>query len=492
MLMRYAQHLAAGHGIVWNIGQPPVDGATDFLFMVLVAAIHALGASLEGAVRGLCLGAHVLTVLVVYLAIRAAHGAPRWMGLVSALFFAIGPGLKLTEAYFGTPVFALFSAVCWALAATAINRPDPPRWVAPAFAWSGLVLGLIRPEGVFLAAFMLLAVLVGNGWRTSRRTVIWFAGVFAVAGGAYFIWRWSYFGYPLPNPYYKKGGGHLHIDGLHAAVRNLILYTIPFFPVFVLGLTSRRSLRAALLPTIPIALFTALWILLSNEMNYMGRFQYPVVPIPLIAWPGILLAWLPAQREVPIVRRIGFAPIAAILTLVAVWGTAIYLTPDVAWKPVNEDGRYEVALKLRELKHSGDTIVVTEAGLVPFYSEWNAVDAWGLNDKFIAHNEGHVTEGYLDSVRPQAMLIHVADDSDFSNPWTAMVHTLRKYAVDHHFRLVGSFGPDEHNLHEYWVSPDFAGADEFARFLDRLHYRWYLTGEVLPNRVTATSDHQPG
>ena len=37
MLMRYAQHLAGGHGIVWNISEHPVDGATDFLFMVVSA-----------------------------------------------------------------------------------------------------------------------------------------------------------------------------------------------------------------------------------------------------------------------------------------------------------------------------------------------------------------------------------------------------------------------------------------------------------------------
>ena len=34
MLMRYAEHFAHNYGIVWNIGEKPVDGATDFLFMV--------------------------------------------------------------------------------------------------------------------------------------------------------------------------------------------------------------------------------------------------------------------------------------------------------------------------------------------------------------------------------------------------------------------------------------------------------------------------
>ena len=39
MLMRYSQHLAGGHGIVWNIGEKPVDGATDFLFMAAAAGL---------------------------------------------------------------------------------------------------------------------------------------------------------------------------------------------------------------------------------------------------------------------------------------------------------------------------------------------------------------------------------------------------------------------------------------------------------------------
>src|SRR5579875_672984 len=42
MLIRYSQHLAHGHGIVWNIGEHPVEGATDFLFMATIALISRL------------------------------------------------------------------------------------------------------------------------------------------------------------------------------------------------------------------------------------------------------------------------------------------------------------------------------------------------------------------------------------------------------------------------------------------------------------------
>ena len=35
MLLRYSQNFATGHGIRWSLNQKPVDGATDFLFMIL-------------------------------------------------------------------------------------------------------------------------------------------------------------------------------------------------------------------------------------------------------------------------------------------------------------------------------------------------------------------------------------------------------------------------------------------------------------------------
>src|ERR1700712_1979998 len=37
MLLRYTNHLVSGAGITWNVGDPPVEGATDFLYMVILA-----------------------------------------------------------------------------------------------------------------------------------------------------------------------------------------------------------------------------------------------------------------------------------------------------------------------------------------------------------------------------------------------------------------------------------------------------------------------
>jgi len=34
ILFRYAENLAAGHGIVFNVGGPRAEGATDFLHLL--------------------------------------------------------------------------------------------------------------------------------------------------------------------------------------------------------------------------------------------------------------------------------------------------------------------------------------------------------------------------------------------------------------------------------------------------------------------------
>ena len=34
---RYGEHLVSGLGLVWNIGQPPVEGYTNFLWVILIA-----------------------------------------------------------------------------------------------------------------------------------------------------------------------------------------------------------------------------------------------------------------------------------------------------------------------------------------------------------------------------------------------------------------------------------------------------------------------
>ncbi|MBI3160999.1 MAG: hypothetical protein HYZ23_00740, partial [Chloroflexi bacterium] len=301
MLMRYAQHLALGHGIVWNIGEHPVDGATDFLFMVISAALIKLGFTVGQSVRGIGFVSHLLTVLLVYWTNRRVHHANVPFSLLSGLYLAVGTGFSYVAAYFGTPFFALAAASTWTLGLILIQEQNPRFGLILAFALSGLVTGLIRPEGVILASLMLIAVVVmrmsdddplsllERGRVRGVVSILFTFGItFLVLGGAYFLWRWNYFGYPLPNPFYKKGGSGLYWDSFLNSLLNTLRLCLPCIFAFIPGFRSNETLKRTIAYLIPILGFASAFVLISDEMNFGARFQYALLPIALMSWVPLL------------------------------------------------------------------------------------------------------------------------------------------------------------------------------------------------------------
>ncbi len=476
MLLRYSRNLAHGYGIVWNVGEGPVDGATDFLFMVLVAAAHRLGASLEGAAQGIGLFAHAAATLLIYLGGRRFFGASPSVALVPSVFFALGPGLRHLAACYGTPLFTLFAAVAWLLAlglAEAEARLDRP---ALAFATALLLLGLARPEGVFLGAFMLMAVLVARRGSGARAILRPYLAVFLTVGLAFFLWRWTYFGYPLPNPFYAKGAGPLHWHSFRASWRDLWRLTFPLGVLLPLGLFFKASRRSTLLVLFPVAAFACLWVLVSDEANYVMRFRAPLLPLVLVSG---LAAWLALTARLPRPRpALGVTLALAAALALGVWQHERY---DSAVHP--RMGLYEAAVMLSSYAPRGFSLVTTEAGLLPFYSQWRAVDAWGLNDPWIAHHRG-VTAEYLDRYRPEVIVFHAyfSPGTPDSGPrienralgprWYEMVMTLKGYAESHGYVRAAVFGRNAYDTHWYFVRTGFPQSAEIVARLRSLDYWW--------------------
>ena len=173
-----------------------------------------------------------------------------------------------------TPFFALAAASTWTLGLLLIKQQNPRFWMMFAFALSGLVTGLIRPEGVILASLMLLAVIVMRGFRNSISIIGTFGVTFLLLGGAYCLWRWDYFGYPLPNPFYKKGDSGLHWDSLKYSLLNTLRLCLPMAFAVIIAFRSHETTKRALAYLIPILGFASAFVLISDEMNYGARFQY--------------------------------------------------------------------------------------------------------------------------------------------------------------------------------------------------------------------------
>ena len=474
MIMRYADNVACGHGIVWNIGEKPVDGATDFLFMMLTAGLVKAGLPAVSAVRLIVIVSHLLLVVFVYVAMRRLHLIHPILAFISSAFLAAGYAIRYIEAYFGTPFFALFSGITWYFAHGVLDEPNN-KSAAGMFALSGLILGLIRPEGVFLFVFMVIGIILANGIYASLRGLLPALLLYSALGGAYFVWHWHYFGFPLPNPFYVKGGGVIHVTGFVGSVSNVVSMTAPFLALILSGYYFSINARYVRFAVIPIAGFTLLWGLLSNEMNYYMRFQYPLLPIALMSWPGLYRKAGQIQEH-PLNMKLILAAMTALLCLI------IYQHRNNA-SPKNRDGRYDAAVMLGKFANKNYVMVTTEAGLLPYFSRWKAIDAWGLNDRWIAHN-GTITDSYLAGCKPQLIIFHAYFSpltaqkltGAWFTKWSAMTETLKNYAERNKYILAASFGDSPYDTHYYFVSRDFPESDEIVKNIRGMDYYWAETG----------------
>ncbi len=499
MLMRYADHLARGFGIVWNVGEAPVDGATDFLFMASSAALIKMGLTVGRAVRGLGYLSHIINVLLIYWVNRRLWGSNIYLALFSALYLAVGTGLAYVAAYFGTPFFALAASITWTLGLILILREKQSLLPSLAFALSGLITGLIRPEGAILALLMLAAIVLVRGIKRSMGILITFVLTFGVIGGAYFIWRWDYFGHPLPNPFYKKGAGALHWDSYQGSLLNTLRLCLPFLAAFILGWRSKETTRLSMAFLLPVIGFAILFILISDETNYGARFQYALVPIALLSWYPLvrsmrvkLLSYNhevnaePTGRERAVYYLVG-AALAASLVYYS-WAQNCFLTstqPDCL-TPYESDGRYDMGKLLANYRGKGYVLATTEAGLLPYYSGWTSIDTWGLNDPWIAQH-GEITKEYLDLYKPQVIAFHAyysplvpakLTEKNLKQDWFRMTITLKEYAEVNGYLLAAVFGDSPYDTHYYYVRDDFEDSEQlFNQISSMTRYYWPVTGK---------------
>lgn len=367
---RYSDNLAHGHGPVWNVGEDPVEGFTNFLWMVWHTPFVWLGLSLPAVakVTSMLAGAAALVMMVRY--------AWQRYGTISALV-AGGTFVVFLPTYFHitsgleTVAFAALVLRVVILALHALDDKPVRTWEMPLLV---VLAGMLRPDGVLAAAPAFLFWL----WlrRTDRRAWL-FSAIAVVAGAAYFGWRWSYYGHPFPNTFYVKFGNV-------AAGTAWLEVTAPLFApllvltAFLLIRGESRWTGALLASTV---LTTSLTYIVSGPtMDYIHRFAFHTFPVLCLG------AGLAAGQIRPKVVGAGLGVVAA--AWMAVAGvrppdlpTIVNYGPDLqrAHAAIGQGlARVDIPEKYR-------TLAVHDAGATPYYSGWRTIDYIGLNDEPIAH-----------------------------------------------------------------------------------------------------------
>jgi arabinofuranosyltransferase len=395
--LRFAHNLASGYGIVWNIGDPPVEGSTSLLWMLMLAGIEALGFQPVWWLIYICAACAVLVIVQSFLLLQALSPDSLLENLTAATLLALSPRLMLWALTGLEVAFYAFVMAACAFLYVLYRKGRVHSWVVGiAFALSSF----IRPESMGLFAITLMFDGLIEYFKKNRnyRPVIWMLASFLLVFLPIFFWKWSYFGYPFPNTYYNKtGGGWIQIQaGFEYILTNFIEILVPAGVLgvsFIFGIFKRQFNPEK---TYLLVLFLAFWFIVAiNGGDYMlkGRFITPSLPI-LYVMGGIgltrLISKLNGRYRIPLLT----------LTL-AIGFWAWNPSESIAQSTINKSfpnarqGKPKAMIStpefvamgraLKEISEPGESIALVPIGAVAFYSDMRVYDMVGLVDPVIAH-----------------------------------------------------------------------------------------------------------
>jgi arabinofuranosyltransferase len=392
--LRYAWNLAHGDGLVWNPGER-VEGITSFLF-TLYMALGALFFDKSAAVLFVQITGIPLVLGVALMARRLSRSldAARPFGWITAA--AVLAYYPLSYWSLMGMETGLLTVLAMGALLVAMRRGSDPQGSK----LLGLLLGLMfatRPDAAVPAAMI---VIFRAAWILSRHRRLgalrpWLVEVAVFAGtvGALTLFRWVYYGSPVPNTYQLKMGGW----PLPNRLRNGWKFVVPFLEtsryllLFALcSVVFHRDRRRLLLFCFAVCVIACqIWVG-GDAWSYWRMLVPGVVALIVLAVDGgsYLVRWVVRPE-----RRWLIPGLSLACPVWALW---------VADEPFLDELRmkiaaYQVGLNQStvqaglQLSHYADpkaSVAVFAAGALPYYSGLRGVDALGKSDRTIARLPG--------------------------------------------------------------------------------------------------------
>lgn len=379
---RYARNLARGDGLVFNVGDI-VEGYTNFLWTVVLAVTIRLGSDPIVASKILGIGSGVLVIGATWLiASRLTDGVGLWRAIPPLLLASTASLPRFALSGMETLGFMLWVSLGLWLESV-YRRPLGSAIAALLFA----IAAITRPEGalffiVFTVATFAEMISLGENRGTVIRALLVRVAVFCSIFLPYYIWRFSFYGYPMPNTFYAKVGGlsvAALVRGLSYLYSEMIVLNLPMFLWGTAGLFAfrRKGIR-------PIA---AALLAYSGYLLIIGGDDWAVFGprFIMIIFPSLTIFGVLGMRR--LLPKTAF--VAAILPAAAIALTAgLSVFEATAYGGVVHTmnrGWWTAAEWLSTHTDRRNLLAVDAAGIMPYFSDLPTLDMLGLNDLHIAH-----------------------------------------------------------------------------------------------------------
>ncbi|MBN1592741.1 MAG: hypothetical protein JW941_05780 [Candidatus Coatesbacteria bacterium] len=447
--MRYAENLANGNGLVYNVGER-VEGYTNFLWTLILAAVIKLGGDPLIFAKGFGIFFALATMIITFRFANFISGESGWRNALPVLFLACsGPFVAWAQWGLEGGMFTFFAILAIFFFLKSLRTGLTFAYTSILF----VIATMTRPEGVIffaitVAYYFLIAY---RGWKLMRRAekkdgegegqdgeklpkgdlaaqvrldqlpirIAQLVAPYVVIYGIYFIWRFTYYGYPYPNTYYVRMAGSFgaYMDQWVRGLKYIFDFTwrgggaVIVVLVALLWVVNRPRRRSALSF---LSIFCIIPIVYSmhvgGDSKHLYRLLMPYLPIFYIL-VSQSLSWIyrlavetkPTRR----IRRLGTASFIGFVALLMLY---TYTFPTLIYFAGGERGipkwdllrgrtkAHEAVLGyerqkrlfgewLREHAPKGTTIATTVAGVTPYYSKLPTYDMLGVTNEHIAHTE---------------------------------------------------------------------------------------------------------
>jgi hypothetical protein len=306
---RYSRHLAQGRGLVFNLGEsPPVEGYSNFLWVVWLAPFERLGFDLGDVARATSIACGFALILCVTRFAQRTFALSTSGTILTAAFAAVLPPITmwstggLESMGFALCVFAAFERLC--------GDAARPRGVQ-----AGVLAGfavLLRADGALWIALVLACAALPSFVRRDARMLragLATLALMLVVAGAHVAWRASYYGELLPNTARVKAGlSAMRLERGFDYLASFVL-AVPVLAIVSLAAIAglrRRGERGALAESssaveassaaraatvralVFIAGATAYALYVGGDFMPMGRFILPAIPFAVVCFASAL------------------------------------------------------------------------------------------------------------------------------------------------------------------------------------------------------------
>ena len=492
----YSKNLASGYGLVSQPGALPVEGYSNFTWVVLLAPSFWVGAFDPTVTPKVVSWGLVLCTFVVMDRALARLGFGQTPSLVVLNLLAFNTSFVVwTSSGLENALYVL--AISSLLYVTLRVVRAPLR--TPDAITAGLLASFIamtRPEGIlFTTPYVLIAVWAkwadlvnAEHLKDARLHLVWHLFTLVGTYSAFMLFRWLYFEDVVPNTYHVKGGPKLatlvdlvslqpqvtqRLEELVASVAgvaaNWLLIALIATSTYLI--TIRAYTREHVVLAAFLVLTGAAYLLLPQDWMREYRFATPFFVMLYAYTVAVVGAALRQGRTRPtierLVERLNVTPrlykLAGLLLIVALWAHGVVtfsgrsLTyaerPDVSFARIQQQYTAPFNRYARALEQDGASVLTPDIGAMLYYSELVVHDLAGLTDKTIARTRGKNQRAFHDYV--------------FETIKPTFIHTHASWAMHAMFQKDRRFQRDYRPICE---SFDAYVRDEFGLLLQSGNY----------------------